>query len=68
MLHLFNNDAVAFTLSTVTTLFDVRTHRVVWAGTTETFNPSTVRQETPGFADLILAQLAARGLIAAPKP
>lgn len=51
-----------------TTLFDVRTHRVVWAGTTETFNPTTVRQETPGFADLILAQLTARGLIGAAKP
>ena len=50
-----------------TTLFDVRTHRVVWAGTTETFNPTTVRQETPGFADLILGQLTARGLIGAAK-
>ena len=50
-----------------TTLFDVRTHRVVWAGTTETFNPSTVRQETPGFAALILGQLTARGLIGASR-
>jgi len=46
-----------------TSLFDVKTHRIVWAGTTETFNPSTVAQETPGFADLIIKQLAARGLI-----
>jgi len=50
-----------------TTLFDVRTHRVVWAGTTETFNPTTVRQETPGFAALILGQLTARGLIGASR-
>jgi len=35
----------------------------VWAGTTQTFNPSTVAQETPGFADLIIKQLAARSLI-----
>jgi hypothetical protein len=48
-------------------LFDVKTKRVVWAGTTQTFNPSTVAEETPGFADLIIGQLAARGLIAAPK-
>jgi hypothetical protein len=28
-------------------------------------NPQSVAQETPGFADLIIKQLAARGLIAA---
>lgn len=49
------------------TLFDVKTKRVVWAGTTQTFNPSTVANETPGFADLIITQLAARGLIAASR-
>jgi hypothetical protein len=48
-----------------TSLFDVKSRRVVWAGTTQTFNPSTVARETPGFADLIIKQLAARGLIAA---
>ena len=48
-------------------LFDVKTKRVVWAGTTQTFNPSTVAEETPGFANLIIGQLAARGLIASPK-
>ena len=50
-----------------TSLFDVKTKRVVWAGTTQTFNPSTVAEETPGFADLIIGQLAARGLTASPK-
>ena len=50
-----------------TSLFDVKAKRVVWAGTTQTFNPSTVGEETPGFAALIIGQLAARGLIAAPK-
>ena len=50
-----------------TNLFDVKTKRVVWLGTTQTFNPSSVGQETPGFAKLIIGQLAARGLIAAPK-
>jgi hypothetical protein len=39
----------------------------VWSATTETFNPTTVEKETPGFADLIIGQLAARGLVAARK-
>ena len=46
-----------------TRLFDVATKRLVWAGTTETFNPKTVAAETPGFADVIIGQLAARGLV-----
>lgn len=50
-----------------TNLFDVKTKRVVWAGTTQTFNPTTVAKETPGFAKLIIGQLAARGLIAPAK-
>lgn len=50
-----------------TSLFDVKTKRVVWAATTQTFNPSTVGEETPGFAQLIIGQLAARGLIASAK-
>jgi hypothetical protein len=49
-----------------TNLFDVKTRRVVWGATTQTLNPTTVAQETPGFADLIITQLAARRLIAAP--
>jgi hypothetical protein len=50
-----------------THLVDVKTRRVVWAGTTQTLNPTTVAKETPGFADLIIQQLAARGLIAPVK-
>ena len=53
-----------YEIATVETrLFDVKTKRVVWAGTTETLNPSTVARETPGFADIIIGQLAARGLV-----
>ena len=47
-----------------TTLWDVRTRQVIWAATTDTFNPRSVAAETPGFADLIIGQLQARGLIA----
>jgi len=47
-----------------TTLYDVATGRVVWAATTQTLNPSSVQREAPGFADVIIGQLSARGLIA----
>jgi hypothetical protein len=50
-----------------TNLWDVKTRRVVWAATTDTFNPRSVAKETPGFADVIITQLAARGLIPAGK-
>ena len=50
-----------------TTLYDVPTGRVVWAATTQTFNPSTVAREAPGFANVIIGQLSARGLIAGAK-
>jgi len=45
-------------------LFDVKTKQLVWAATTTTFNPSSVARETPGFADVIINQLAQRGIIA----
>ncbi len=47
-------------------LYEVKTRRLVWAATTETLNPTSVAQEAPGYADLIIKQLAARGAIAAP--
>jgi hypothetical protein len=47
-------------------LFDVRSRRIVWSATTQTFNPTTVARETPGFAQVIIGQLTARGLIAPP--
>jgi hypothetical protein len=47
-------------------LYDVRTRRLVWAATTETLNPTSVERETPGYADLVIGQLVARGAIAAP--
>jgi hypothetical protein len=57
-----------YDLATVeVTLFDVTTGRVVWTATTQTLNPSSVPQEAPGFATLIIAQLTARGIIAGPK-
>ena len=31
-----------------TTVFDVKTHRIVWSTTSQTFNPTSVQQEAPG--------------------
>jgi hypothetical protein len=46
-------------------LFDVQTRNLIWAATTTTFNPTSVARETPGFADLIIGQLAGRAIIQA---
>jgi hypothetical protein len=48
-----------------TTVFDVKTHKIVWSATSQTFNPRSVQQEAPGLADAVIADLKARGLIAA---
>lgn len=44
-------------------LFDVQTKAVVWSATTRTLNPGSVERETPAFADVIIGQLADRGII-----
>jgi hypothetical protein len=49
------------------TLFEAVSHRPVWSATTQTFNPTSVAQETPGFGRLVIGQLQARGLIAPAK-
>lgn len=46
-----------------TNLWDVRTEKLVWSGTTQTFAPGSVNQEAPGFAKLIVGQLASRNLL-----
>ncbi|MEO8347093.1 MAG: hypothetical protein ABI607_15505 [Betaproteobacteria bacterium] len=50
-----------------TTLFDTTTKQVVWSANTQTLNPRTVEAEAPGFSQLIIAQLTARGLIVGAK-
>ncbi|MEO8738846.1 MAG: hypothetical protein ABI537_03980 [Casimicrobiaceae bacterium] len=50
------------------TLFEALSHRPVWSATTQTFSPTSVAQETSGFARLVIGQLQARGLLPpAPK-
>ena len=60
-------EVTQYDLATVETeVFDVKTDRMVWSGITETFNPTSVTAETPGFADVIIGALSDRGLL--PKP
>ena len=54
-----------YDLATVETkLFDVNSRSLVWAVTTTTFNPRSVAQEAPPFANLIIEQLKGRDIIA----
>jgi len=46
-----------------TNVYAVTTHSLVWAATTQTVNPTTVAQEAPSYADLIIAQMRARNLL-----
>lgn len=46
-----------------TTLFDVRTQRVVWSATSQTLNPTSVHKDAPVFADVILAALRKDALL-----
>jgi hypothetical protein len=53
-----------YDIATVETrVFDVRSRKLVWSGMTETFEPTSVAKETPGFARVILTELARRGLV-----
>jgi hypothetical protein len=53
--------------SVETNVYYVPTHSLVWAATTQTVNPTTVVQEAPAFADIIIGQLRARNLLPAVK-
>lgn len=53
--------------SVETNVYAVATHALIWAATTQTVNPTTVAQEAPNYADLIIAQLRARNLLPAAK-
>lgn len=46
-------------------LYDVKTRQVVWAATTNTFNPRSVLQELPAFTELVVGQLRGREIIPA---
>jgi hypothetical protein len=53
-----------YDLATVETkLFEVQSRQLVWTATTSTFNPRSAAREAPGFAGLIIGQLASRDII-----
>jgi hypothetical protein len=49
--------------SVETNLYAVSTRTLIWSATTQTVDPKTITKEAPGYADLIIGQLRARGLI-----
>jgi hypothetical protein len=53
--------------SVETNVYNVASKSLVWAATTQTVNPTTVAQEAPNYADIIIAQLRARNLLPAAK-
>jgi hypothetical protein len=46
-----------------TSLYDIDAQRLLWSGTTETFAPTNVKKETPGFAKIIIEALKRQHLI-----
>jgi hypothetical protein len=57
-------DVRQYDIATVeTTLFSTATKRLVWTGVTETFAPTSVANDAPGYADVVIGALRARGLL-----
>ncbi len=50
-----------------TNFYEVSTGRLVWSGVTHSLNPSDFQRDVREFADLIIRQLVARGLLAGGK-
>ena len=49
--------------SVETNVYNVANKSLVWAATTQTVNPTTVAQEAPAYADVIIGQLRQRNLL-----
>ena len=49
--------------SVETNVYSVASRTLVWAATTQTVNPTTVEKEAPSFANIVITQLRARGLL-----
>jgi hypothetical protein len=56
--------AVATTVITLETdVFDAAKLEMVWSGTTQTTNPTTINQEMRGFARIVIDAMAQRGVL-----
>ena len=61
-------DVRQYDIATVeTSLFAANGKQVVWSGMTETYEPTSVAKDAPGFADVIVKALQQRGLLPLPK-
>ena len=61
-------DVRQYDIATVeTSLFSADGRRVVWSGMTETYEPTSVAKDAPGFASVIVKALQQRGLVPAPR-
>ena len=47
-----------------TDVFDAKLLEMVWSGTTQTTNPTTINQEMQGFAKIVINEMATRGILA----
>lgn len=50
-----------------TSAFSTQGRRLVWTGMTETYEPRSMQQDAPGFADVIAKALSARGVLPAQR-
>jgi hypothetical protein len=58
--------AVTTTVITLETdVFDAAKLEMVWSGTTQTSNPTTIGQEMQGFAKIVIDSMAQRGILSA---
>ncbi len=46
-----------------TSVYSVNAGKLLWSGTTETFSPTDVAKETPGFAKVIIGALKKAGIV-----
>ncbi len=51
-------------VSVETDVFDAAKLEMVWSGTTQTTNPTTIGQEMQGFAKIVINEMAQRGILA----
>jgi uncharacterized OB-fold protein len=49
--------------SVETNVYAVASRTLVWAATTQTVDPRTIEKEAPNFANIVITQLRARGLL-----
>ena len=65
--YVFQEVPMAETATVVTLesdMFDATKLKMIWSGTTQTTNPTSLSQEMAGFAKIVIDEMAKRGLLA----